>query len=361
MAPGDVLFTAAGSIGLTYLVGPADEPACYAGYLARFRPNASVLPEFVSYWAESCDFLVQANANKVSSTIDNLSASRLRGMKMPVPPISTQRRVLDYLDPETARIDALMNRKLSFIDLLLEKRTALIAHAVTKGLDQNAELKDSGVSWFGYIPSHWPVVKLGLFARVMNGSTPSRSDPGYWLNGTIPWMSSGKVNEDRVNEPSELISGRALAECSINMVPAGSVLIGLVGQGRTRGTVALLEIDATINQNVAAIILGRQLDSRYLQYQLCHMYRPIREYGRGGNQAALNCELVAELCLPLPPRDEQANIARYLDAETAVIDAFIEKTRSSVDLLREYRIALISAAVTGQIGIPGTETSEDVA
>ena len=293
----------------------------------------------------------ELRSHGTGTTFAELSLAQLARMPFWCPPIRVQQSIADFLDRETERIDALVAKKQLLIELLQEKRTALISHAVTKGLDPDAPMKDSGIEWFGRIPEHWPVVRLGHFARVHNGSTPSREDTAYWLDGTVPWLASTKVNEDRVTSPSELISETALRECSLTLMPAGSVIIGLVGQGRTRGMAALLGIEATINQNMAAIIPRRRIMGRYLQYQLESMYIPIRESGRGANQAALNCELVADLHLPSPPPAEQVAIARFLDERTEAIRALVDKTRRSIDLLGESRSALITAAVTGQIDV----------
>jgi type I restriction enzyme S subunit len=291
---------------------------------------------------------------QAGTALPSMTQTNLYSVRCAMPTRSTQRQIGDYLDCETARIDGLIDRKQRFINLLLEKRTALITHAVTKGLDPKTEMRDSGAPWFGSVPGHWRVVRLGHFARVHNGSTPSRNEPSYWVDGTIPWMSSGSVNQDRIAAPSELITEQALRECSLSVVPAGSVVVGLVGQGRTRGMVALLDIDATINQNMAAIRPSRLIDARFLQYQLQHMYAPLREYGRGGNQAALNCELVADLRILLPPLAEQTAVARYLDDEASKLDSLVAKTADSIGLLAEYRAALITTVVTGQIDITTT-------
>jgi len=322
-----------------------------AYHLAILRPLPHVAGRFLLYALQSRPLAAQTEVAATGVTRFSLSTGALADLTLPVPDRAEQRAIADFLDRETEKIDALVAKKQRLIELLQEKRTALINHAVTKGLDPDVPMKDSGIEWLGLIPTHWPVVRLGHFAHVLNGSTPSRDDAAYWFDGTVPWLASTKVNEDRVTRPSELITETALRECSLSLVPAGSVVIGLVGQGRTRGMAALLDIDTTINQNMAAIIPRHRLIGRYLQYQLENMYTPIREYGRGANQAALNCELIADLRLPLPPLDEQAAIARFLDDDTQATRALADKTRRSIDLLKESRSALITAAVTGQIDV----------
>ncbi len=222
---------------------------------------------------------------------------------------------------------------------------------MTRGLDPNVKLKLSGVEWLGDVPEHWEVRKLGSLGRVFNGTTPSRNQPRYWNNGTIPWLSSGKVNDGVVKDPSELITEVAFRETSVSMVPRGSVILGLVGQGKTRGTCALLDIDACINQNLAAIVPGKFVDSRYLYYMLTAFYKTIRGAGRGGNQEALNCEIVSLLRLLFPPLVEQKEIVSYLDRELAVTNDAKKKAHREISLLHEYRTRLIADVVTGKLDV----------
>jgi type I restriction enzyme S subunit len=211
--------------------------------------------------------------------------------------------------------------------------------------------KDSGVPWLGDVPEHWEVRKLGQVSKVFNGATPSRMQPAYWIGGTIPWLSSGKVNDFIVKSPSELVTDRAFRDCSISLVPKGSVIMGLIGQGKTRGMSALLAIDACINQNLAAIVPRSGLDGRYLHYLLTAYYKPIREIGRGGNQEALNCDIVARLRLPLPPLDEQVTLANHIETAVASLVRIRERIEQEVHLLREYRTRLIADVVTGKLDV----------
>ncbi|MBI3090682.1 MAG: restriction endonuclease subunit S [Candidatus Tectomicrobia bacterium] len=285
------------------------------------------------------------------SAVPGLDREDAYGRRLPTPPPDEQRSIAAFLDRETARIDLLIAKKQRQIELLQEKRAALISHAVTKGLNHSVKMKDSGIEWLGEVPAYWLVVRLGYFARVRNGSTPSRTHMEYWMDGDVPWLSSSKVNEDIITEPSEWITETARLESGLEVVPAGSVVIGLVGQGRTRGMSALMATDAAINQNMAAIIPRSRLVGRYVHYLLQHMYEPIREGGRGANQPALNCELIAGLRVLLLPLNEQQVIAEHLDRVSEDVSSISTTIEHSVALLREYRIALISAAVTGKIDV----------
>jgi type I restriction enzyme S subunit len=208
------------------------------------------------------------------------------------------------------------------------------------------EYKDSGIDWLGEVPKHWEVSRLGHFATIENGSTPSRNNLDYWDDGTIPWVSSGEVNQYHITEPSELITQAALDECPIRVLPVGSIVIGMIGQGKTRGLAAILKIEVTINQNLAAIVTGEKLDTVYLHYTFQSVYVFLREFGRGGQQAALNCEILGATQIPVPPGPEQTAIASFLDTETSKIDLLVSEQRRLIELLKEKRQAVISHAVT---------------
>ena len=261
-----------------------------------------------------------------------------------------QQKIAAFLDRKTAEIDTLIDKKRRLLDRLAEKRTALITRAVTKGLNPDAPMKDSGIEWLGEIPEHWDIASISWLSRVFNGATPSRSRNDYW-DGSCPWLSSGKVNDWKITEPSAFISQHAVAETGLVLAPSGSVVIGMVGQGRTRGLAARLEIDAYINQNMAAIVPASPLNTAYLHYALVQSYKPIREHGRGGQRDALNCEIVGSIRIPLPPLPEQQKIAAQLDQQAEFERSQRRLVSEQIDHLEEYRSALITNAVTGKIKV----------
>lgn len=287
----------------------------------------------------------------VGMGIPHVDGDTLKNFYLPVPSLDEQRAIATRLDREVARVDTLIEKKRRQIELLQEKRAAGISRAVTKGLDPRATLKDSGIVWLGAVPAHWPIVRLGYFAQIKNGSTPSQANPEYWIEGSVPWLSSGKVNDDVITEPSAFITEQARRDCGLQIIPKGSVVIGLVGQGRTRGLAAMMGMEATINQNMAAVIPGPRLVGRFVQYLFQHMYGPIREIGRGANQAALNCELVSDIRIPLPSIDEQQALVSHLDIEGQRCLAIQAHIQRSLGLLQEYRSTLISVTVTGKIRV----------
>jgi type I restriction enzyme S subunit len=267
------------------------------------------------------------------------------------PAINEQQIIADFLDHETAKIDTLIEKQQQLIKLLKEKRQAVISHAVTKGLNPNAPMRDSGVEWLGEVPAHWTMPKIAHIGRVLNGSTPDKTNLSYWEDGTIPWLASGCLNSEIVDVPSQFITKGAYQNSSIELIPANSLLVGMVGQGKTRGTSAILAIDSCINQNMAAIVLDGKIQIRFLYYILQAMYDDLRELGRGGNQAALNCEIIGSVRIPLPPKDEQIAIVDMLDELVIKLGKTDKLGLVQIHLLQERRTALISAAVTGKIDV----------
>ena len=269
-----------------------------------------------------------------------------------VPVLSQQRAIADYLDRETARLDALVAEKERLLDLLAEKRRALITRAVTRGLDPNVPLRDSGISWLGEIPAHWEIWKVGHIAKVGNGSTPSRSNAEYWSEGRIPWLNSSVVNRPEVTHADQFVTELATQECHLPQVKRGSVLMAITGQGKTRGRAAVLSFDATINQHLAFIHPKQsRLLPWFLKWTLFAAYDFLRSISddAGGTKGALTCEEVANLRVPVPPVREQAGILENIATSVERLDSLRAVAKNTISLIKERRSALISAAVTGQI------------
>lgn len=356
---GDLLVSEGGDVGRSALwKGEIDE--CYfQNSVNRVRPREGNLTSYLSYWMSTMKDkgFIDVLCNK--STIAHFTAEKVGAVPVPLPPPCEQQDITSFLNDETAKIDALVEEQRSLIELLKEKRQAVIARVVTKGLDPNVPTRDSGIEWIGEVPAQWSVTRLGYFATVENGTTPSRDTSAYWADGDVPWLSSGEVNKLYVNASDEFITQVALQQCSLRLLPAGTVIVGLIGQGKTRGLSALLQIDATINQNLAAICLGPKAVSKYFLYLFHAMYEWLREAGRGGNQAAMNCEILRSLKIPVPPVAEQTDIAAFIDSQLAGLDALRDEAELTMSLLGERRSALISAAVTGKIDVRSLASRTD--
>jgi type I restriction enzyme S subunit len=182
-------------------------------------------------------------------------------------------------------------------------------------------------------------------ADVSNGSTPSRAEGRYWRNGTVPWLATGKVHDRVISTASEFVTERALRECSISLLPRGTVLVAMIGQGRTRGMSAYLDIEACINQNFGALVPQGRVFGKWLFYYFDFHYSRIREIGGGTNQGALSCHLLKRLRLPLPTCARQQEVAAILDA----VEDLERKQREVLYLEEKLKRSLMFDLLNGRL------------
>lgn len=287
-----------------------------------------------------------------STTVKHLSSLDVQKIRFGLPDDQELTAIAAFLDRETTKIDALIAEQEKLIALLAEKRQATISHAVTRGLDPDAPMKGSGVSWLGEVPAHWSVSALSYVASIETGSTPDRGEPAYW-NGSIPWLKTGEVNWLPIRDAEEFITEAGFTNSAAKVSPPGTLLMAMYGQGVTRGRVALLEIHAAYNQACAAIQFGPRVRPEFAKYFFMAAYEHVRDAGNETSQMNLSSGLIAKIRLPIPPGDEQSAVVEHLDRETAKLDVLQAEARRSIALLAERRSALITAAVTGQIDVRG--------
>ncbi len=214
--------------------------------------------------------------------------------------------------------------------------------------------KASGVEWLGKVPEHWDSLALKRHARRYAGGTPDRNNELYWENGTIPWINSGAVNQRFITEPSAFITQEGYANSSAKYVPLNALVMALAGQGKTKGMVAQMGIEATCNQSMAAICPRPPIQSRYLYWLLVSQYEHIRNMAGGEQRDGLNLEILGNIPCLLPSEPEQTAIGAYLDRETGRMDTLVGKKRELIERLKEKRTALISRTVTRGLpaGVP---------
>lgn len=354
---GDVLIAKDGStLGITNRVKELPAPATVNSSIAVIRPRETLQSDFL-YWVLTGEYTQNViQAMKGGQGVPHLFQADLRKFWVWVPPLDEQKAIAAFLDRETARIDALVEKKRRQIELLQEKRSALISHAVTSGLDPNAPMKDSGIEWLGQVPEHWRVVPMKYLAHIGNGSTPSRENMQFWMDGSFPWLNSSVVNQVRVTEGSDFVTDLALRECHLPQLSPPIVVVGITGEGKTRGLATLVEIECTINQHLAFIKpKNGAADTAYIRNLFLPLYDFLRceSSGGGSTKGAITCELLANIKIPCPPVQEQNEIVDKIVRETSQTDVLLTKVECSLTLLQEFRTALISAAVTGKIDVRG--------
>ncbi len=292
----------------------------------------------------------------------------LTGFSIPLPPMHLQQQVADYLDHETAEIDAAISDQIALIGLLKE-RQRVQKYRLATGQTLATSLGTEVVRFWGELPLDWSLQKLQWHFDIGNGSTPSTSTARYWGQDGFPWLNSSVVNEPSVIHPSRFVSDAALDELHLPIVPPGSLLMGITGQGKTRGMITVLDIEATINQHLAYITPRSSqglITVEYLRLALDVAYPELRQLsdGNGGTKGALTCHMLQQFRVPVPPKNLQAALVTEARRETARTAQAVADAESFIALARERRAALITAAVTGQIDVtarnkPATEQPED--
>lgn len=282
----------------------------------------------------------------------NINQEKVASLKISTPTLKEQKKIINFLTYETSKIDTLIEKQQQLIKLLEEKRQAVISHAVTKGLNPNVPMKESEIDWVKNIPYHWGKTPMRWSTKIFSGGTPSKNKEEYWENGTIPWLNSGSVNQKKITTPSAYITKKGYLYSSAKWIPRNSLVIALAGQGKTKGMVAIVDIDTTCNQSMGAIIPNKnKFITTYLYYWLLINYQNIRNLSGGDLRDGLNLELIADIECPMPPLEEQEKICSFIEKEIFIINQLNDKTNQVIDLLKEHRTALISAAVTGKIDV----------
>ena len=344
---GDLLAASAGSIGKTYLHTREIGPVAYAGYLTKISLNKDFEPRFVSYWTESKHYWHQIMTGVVQSTIQNFSASKYAELRLPTPPLRTQQAIADYLDRETGQLDALVAEMERGLGLLAEKRRALIACAVTRGLNPNVPLRDSGISWLGEIPAHWEVGRIAWLFHERD----ERGEPDLPLLEVS--INSGVVlrefSEERIESTAADFNTYKVARRDDVVFNKMRMWQGAVGVAPEDG---LVSPDYVVAEPIGSLCPPYA----YLLFRTAAFSAECARHSHGivWDRLRLYWEGFRDIEVPLPPVQEQTSIVERMSSETRKLDELSAAAERTIALLRERRSALISASVTGQIDVGGT-------
>ncbi|MEQ9369069.1 MAG: restriction endonuclease subunit S [Coleofasciculus chthonoplastes F3-SA18-01] len=282
----------------------------------------------------------------------NLSQDDLKQLRLAIPPLEEQNTIAQFLDHKTSQIDALISKKEALLEKLDEKRTALISHAVTKGLDPTVPMKDSGIEWLGDIPAHWTIIRLKhLSEKITDGEhiSPKNTDTG------IPLLSAKDIRErdikfDDASYVSEEDAHSFWKRCKPEK---GDILI--VSRGATVGRIGFVEKDVNFCLMGSVILIKLNdivyPDFVYFASNQNHVQKNIIQVSDASAQQAIYLIDVKETKFSIPPYEEQEEIAKYLNQRTWELDQQKSKINKAIDLLKEYRTALITNAVTGKIDV----------
>lgn len=268
-----------------------------------------------------------------------------------IPPYTEQTAIANFLDRKTSEIDEIIADKKRLLELYEEEKTAIINQAVTKGLDPNVPMKDSGIEWFGEIPEHWEVKKINwTFENIGSGTTPKADNQLYYYDGNINWLLTGDLNDGEIYDTSKKITQKAIDDYStLRVYPAESIVMAMYGA--TIGKLGMLKIETTVNQACCVLSKPIYFDNKFAFYVLLAARPEIINMSYGGGQPNISQELIKSFRVPVPPISEQQSIVNHIESECSKIDFKKARTEELIELLTEYRTALISEAVTGKIKV----------
>jgi type I restriction enzyme, S subunit len=395
---GDILISRAGSVGKSFLIRKPRR-SVFASYLIRFRPLIS--ERYINFFLQTQEYWNQISESTSGIAIPNVNANKLRRVKLPVAPITEQTRIADKIDELFSDLDAGVASLKRARALLKKYRQAVLKAAVTGELTRDwrerhqGEIRESGaellqrilkarrqaweaaelkklrakgkppkddrwkqkynepqppdITGLPALPEGWVWVSIGQIFDVFIGSTPSRAEPAYW-NGGVPWVSSGEVAFCRIKQTRETITDCGLRNSSTRLHPRGTVLLGIIGEGKTRGQAAILDIEACNNQNAAAIrVSNTEIPAEYVYYYLLWRYEATRRESSGGNQPALNRDRVREFMLPLPSLMELEEIVSELDSHASQIENLEKSLEEQLRGVGAARQAILKAAFAGRV------------
>ncbi|HOD82970.1 MAG TPA: restriction endonuclease subunit S [Phycisphaerae bacterium] len=337
----------------------AESDGICTGELLVLRPKV-VQQKFLVDYVLNPDFVSIVDSSTYGAKMPRANWDFIANLPALIPPGDEQRAIAAFLDRETARIDALIEKKRRQIELLQEKRSALISHAVTKGLDPHAAMKDSGIEWLGPVPAHWTAVRIRrLLTRLEQGWSPQcegrEAGPDEW-----GIMKAGCANYGRFNELEHKALPVDVKPEEMYEIKPGDVIMS-----RACGTVGLVGSAAYVENCRPRLLLCDKLfrlhprrdrcDARYLHLALnsrsARAQIEMSISGADGLANNITQPTIKDIVLAVPPLDEQQAIVTHVRQATSRIDGVVAKVERSIDLLREHRTALISAAVTGKIDV----------
>lgn len=357
---GDLLVSEGGDVGRSCIWQNEISNCAFQNSVNRVRATHGGSTRYLYYWMSTIKDKGYVDVLCNKSTIAHFTAEKVAAVPVPFPPPVEQTAIASFLDHETAKIDALVAEQEKLITLLQEKRQAVISHAVTKGLNPNAPMKDSGVEWLGEVPAHWEVRSISsISTKITNGYVGPTRD--ILVDDGVRYLQSLHIkrNKIRFDQPYFVRENWSLDHRK-SILEAGDVLIVQTGD---IGQVAVvppefagcnchaLIIVSPIRDILSGDWLSTVLNSDYGAHSLLSIQT-------GALHPHLNCGNVKFLVVPVPPRHEQDSIQNYIEERTKKFDALIDEADAAINLLQERRTALISAAVTGQIDVRNWSVSE---
>jgi type I restriction enzyme S subunit len=356
LCEGDVLFARSGAtVGKTFLFTNYEGIACFAGYLIKATPKTNRLnSEFLYHFTKSNSYDSWKNSIFIQATIQNIGADKYSTLEIPIPPFPEQQSIANILHQKTTQIDTLIEKKQKQIELLKEERTAIINQAVTKGLNPDVPMKDSGIEWLGEVPEHWEIRKLKYLSNIFFSNVDKKVNDGEIIIRSCNYIDVYK--NDLITEDINFLNISATkSEISKFLIKEGDVLV--TKDSETPDDIAIPALvkynsnDVVCGYHLAIIrplgILGEYI-FRLLQSEVNNHFFIL---AKGVTRFGLSTDSFNNLMITVPPMSEQFDIIHHINEKLSLSDSLVNKIQEQIIHLQEYRTSLISNVVTGKIDV----------
>jgi type I restriction enzyme S subunit len=360
---GDILLARSGAtVGKSFQYSISWGKAAYAGYLIRFRPDKTTIhPRYAYYYFQTGCYWACINSTLIQATIQNFSAEKYNDLKFPLPSSEEQKQIAEFLDYKTAQIDALIAKKEELIEKLKEQRIAVITQAVTKGLDSDAPMRDSGVEWLGQVPEHWKDIRLRFLCdKIEQGWSPQcLNEPAEEDNWGV--VKVGCVNGDRFDASENKALPSDLEPKPQYELKPNDILISRANTRELLGSAAIVPSDVRqklllcdkIFRLTTTDVIREDYLTSYLRTPAARYQYEREATGSSGSMQNIGQGTIKNLIVLLPPLEEQQEISSHISHSISQLDARRDKVECAIARLSEYRTALITAATTGKIDVRG--------
>ncbi|EOX3353854.1 restriction endonuclease subunit S [Vibrio cholerae] len=342
-----------GSGNFTQLV--SDE-TLFAGYhTVIVRPSPANYYRFVAYLFDSPEFRTQVRDAVKGVKVFSVTQAILKNASVWLPSFEEQQKIANFLDHETAKIDTLIAKQEKLIELLKEKRQAVISHAVTKGLNPDAPMKDSGVEWLGEVPEHWVVAQLKFNTKLMQtGPFGSQLHAEDYVEGGVPLINPAHmINGEIVPDPQVSVDADTQDRLSRHKLAEGDIIFARRGELGRCAVVTDQQVGWICGTGSLKATLNERLIPEYA-YLLITSNGVVAELSlesKGSTMDNLNTETLGKIRTPVPPVHEQRAILSYVDEVSGKYKHLVDLAENAIGLMKERKTALISAAVTGKIDV----------
>lgn len=332
----------------------------YAGYHSIIaRSIQSSDNKYLAYLFKTDCWRSQIRSSVNGVKVFSVTQSTLSDSTVILPPVEEQITIASYLDHKVGQIDATIAEKEQMLEDLKAYRSAIISEAVTKGLDKNVEMKDSGIEWMDMIPKHWNINKLKIFADISTGTTPSTDNKEYWKEPTENWYTPSDFCEENVHleTSSRKVSTAAFQGSACRVFKKDVVLV--VGIGATLGKIGISSVECSANQQINAIEFYDKVYPLFGAYYLSSLKEVMKSLASAATLAIMNQSVTGSIPFVCPFLDEQKKIADYLEKKTKSIGSLLNQIKVQIDELKSYKSALITEAVTGKIDLRDWKPKEE--